>query len=102
MKRLGHYVEIDGAALVAEGFSAPDGIALAVQPDHTGVCLAAEHTSLPEGHEWRIASIDSQGQEPVPGNTCSPGTSPAAVALQTSGSSTAGGVICLLPSPESA
>ena len=101
MKRLGHYLEIDGAALVAEGFTAPDGIALAVQPDHKGVCLAAEHTGLPKDHEWRIASIDSRRQEPLPGNTCAPGTAPAEVALRTAGSTAAGGLICLLPPAES-
>jgi hypothetical protein len=98
MKHLGHYLELDGQALVDEGFTAPAGIAVAVQPDHTGFCLAAEHTALPADHAWRIASIDSRLQQPTPGNTCAPGTAPAQAVLEASVTTAGGGLVCLLPS----
>jgi hypothetical protein len=101
MRNLGHYLELDGQALIDEGFTAPEGIALAVQPDHTGFCLAAEHTALPAEHEWRVASIDSRRQQPVAGNGCADGTPPAEAVLQASVTTADGGLVCLLPAAES-
>jgi hypothetical protein len=101
MRNLGHYLELDGQALVDEGFTAPEGIALAVQPDHTGFCLAAEHTALPADHEWRVASIDSRRQQPGPGNSCADETAPAQAVLQASVTTAGGGLVCLLPAAES-
>lgn len=97
MKQLGHYLELDAEALVAEGFTAAEGVVLAAHPTHAGICLAAEHAGVPRDHEWRVASIDSRRQQPTAGNTCDPGVAPAEVALQTPAATAGGALVCLIP-----
>lgn len=92
---LGHYRKLDHDALAAQGFRPAPEVRLRVYVSHTNYCLAATHTGLPAGSQWRDASIESRRQQPTPGDGCATLLASGGGAATTAGRK--GEWICKLP-----
>ena len=70
-KHLGHYLELNGKRLRAEGFTPPDGVVITVFVDHTDVCVSAASSTLPADAEWTTATATASDTDAAAGGVCS-------------------------------